>query len=129
MKKHDIDKIIYDKFIKLLDKKTINNISLLNHDLYGTLIDENNTFNFSKIADEVRDKLDNISDINNDCFYNSFDDYWYVDNKDNLINNEYRIFNDIPEDEIEIFSEHIYKITRKEILTSLLGFELLDTIY
>jgi hypothetical protein len=77
----------------------------------------------------VRGKLDNISDINNDCFYNSFDNYWYTDNKDNLINNEDYIFDNMPSDEIEIFSEHIYKITRKDILTSLLGFELLDTIY
>ena len=32
----NIDKIIHDKFIPLLDKETINNISLLNHSIYGT---------------------------------------------------------------------------------------------
>ena len=36
----NIDKIIHDKFIPLLDKETINNISLLNHSIYGTLTDE-----------------------------------------------------------------------------------------
>ena len=34
----NIDKIIHDKFITLLDKETNNNISLLNSDLYGTLL-------------------------------------------------------------------------------------------
>jgi hypothetical protein len=126
MKKQDIDKIIYDKFIKLLDKKTINNISLLNHDLHGTLIDENNTFNFSKIANEVRSKLDNIKDINNDCFYAVNIDYWIADNSGNLINNEQH---EILLKEYESGNDYIYKITSKDILTSLLGFELLDTIY
>mgnify|MGYP003655815521 FL=1 len=126
MEKQDIDKIIHDKFIKLLDKKTINNIGLLNHDLYGTLIDENNTFNFSKIANEVRAKLDNIEDINNDCFYDENIDYWIADNSGNLINNEQH---EILLKEYESGNDYIYKITPKEILTSLLGFELLDTIY
>ena len=58
----NIDKIIHDKFITLLDKETINNISLLNHDLYGTLIDDNDTFDFFSVADKVRDNEDNISD-------------------------------------------------------------------
>ena len=84
----NIDKIIHDKFITLLDKETINNISLLNHDLYGTLIDDNDTFDFFSVADKVRDKLNNISDINNQCFYNEDMDYWYTDKNGNLISNE-----------------------------------------
>ena len=79
MKRQDIDNMIYDKFITLLDKETINNISLLNHHLYGTLIDEDYTFDFSKIANIVRDKLDNIPDINNRCFYDEYMKYWYTD--------------------------------------------------
>ena len=56
----NIDKIIHDKFITLLDKETNNNISLLNNDLYGTLIDDNDTFDFFSVVDKVRDKLNNI---------------------------------------------------------------------
>tara|TARA_R100000655_G_scaffold69640_2_gene107840 strand:+ start:2440 stop:2802 length:363 start_codon:yes stop_codon:yes gene_type:complete len=119
----NIDKIIYDKFIPLLDKETINNISLLNHSLYGTLIDEDYTFDFSKIANIVRDKLDNIPDINNNSYYDSFDEYWYVDKNDNLINDEWSL--DLDEWQIE----HTYEIQPEEILKTILGYELYDTIY
>jgi len=120
----NIDNIIYDKFITYLDKETINNISLLNHSLYGTLIDENYNFDFSKIADKVRDNLDNISSINNRCFYDEYMNYWHTDKNGDLISNEYSL--DI-EDE-DKFSD-IYEITPKDILSSILGDELYSTIY
>jgi len=118
----NIDKIIHDKFITSLDKETINNISLLNHDLYGTLIDEDYSFNFSTIANKVRDKLDNISDINNQCFYNEDMDYWYTDKNGDLDNNEDNISDDSE-------FQAVYKITSQEILSSILGNELYSTIY
>ena len=120
----NIDKIIHDKFITLLDKDTINNISLLNHDLYGTLIDEDYTFDFSTIANKVRDKLNDISDINNQCFYNEDMDYWYTDKNGDLVVNE---------DQEDILNDaelsQIYQITSQEILSSILGNELYSTIY
>jgi len=118
----NIDKIIHDKFITLLDKETINNISLLNHSLYGTLIDENYTFDFSKIANKVRDKLDNIQDINNQCFYDKDIGYWFKDKNGNLDSNVDNILDDFELDQV-------YRITSKEILSSILGDELYDTIY
>ena len=120
----NIDKIIHDKFITLLDKETINNISLLNHDLYGTLIDEDYTFDFSKIANIVRDKLDNIPDINNRCFYDEYMEYFYTDKNGNLISNECSL--DI-EDEDKY--NDILEIRSPEILSSILGNELYSTIY
>ena len=120
----NIDEIIHDKFITLLDKETINNISLLNHSLYGTLIDENYSFDFSKIANIVRDKLDNITDINNRCFYNQFMEYWYTDKNGDLISDEYSL-------DIEHEGEYndILEIGSQEILKSILGNELYSTIY
>jgi hypothetical protein len=118
-----IDKIIHDKFITLLDKETINNISLLNSDLYGTLEDYS-TFDFSTIANKVQDKLNDISDINNQCFYNEDMDYWYTDENGDLI---------VDEDQEDILNDselsQIYKITPTEILSSILGNELYSTIY
>ena len=120
----NIDKIIHDKFITLLDKETKNNISLLNSDLYGTLINDNDTFNFFSVADKVRDKLNDISDINNQCFYNEDMDYWYTDKNGDLI---------VDEDQEDILNDsklsQIYKITPQEILSSILGNELYNTIY
>ena len=124
MKRQDIDNMIYDKFITLLDKETINNISLLNHSLYGTLIDEDYTFDFSTIANKVRDKLDNITDINNRCFYDQFMEYWYTDKNGDLISNECSL--DI-EDEDKY--NDILEIRSPEILSSILGDELYSTIY
>ena len=118
----NIDKIIHDKFITLLDKETNNNISLLNSGLYGTLIDDNDTFDFFSVADKVRDKLDNISDINNQCFYNEDMDYWYTNKNGNLDSNEDNISDDSE-------FQAIYKITSQEILSSILGDELYNTIY
>tara|TARA_R110002110_G_scaffold411807_1_gene636713 strand:- start:224 stop:589 length:366 start_codon:yes stop_codon:yes gene_type:complete len=119
-----IDKIIHDKFITLLDKETKNNISLLNSDLYGTLINDNDTFNFFSVADKVRDKLNDISDINNQCFYNEDMDYWYTNKNGDLI---------VDEDQEDILNDsklsQIYKITPQEILSSILGNELYNTIY
>ncbi len=120
----NIDKIIHDKFIPLLDKETINNISLLNHSIYGTLTDEDYTFNFSKIANIVRDKLDNITDINNRCFYNQFMEYWYTDKNGDLISDEYSL--DI-EDEDKY--NDILEIGSQDILKTILGDELYSTIY
>jgi len=124
MKRQDIDNIIYDKFITLLDKETINNISLLNHSLYGTLIDEDYTFDFSTIANKVRDKLDNITDINNRCFYDQFMEYWYTDKNGNLISNECSL--DIKDEDKY---NDILEIRSTEILSSILGDELYSTIY
>ena len=124
MKRQDIDNMIYDKFISYLDKETINNISLLNHHLYGTLIDEDYTFDFSKIANIVRDKLDNIPDINNWCFYDEYMEYFYTDKNGNLISNECSL--DI-EDEDKY--NDILEIRSPEILSSILGDELYSTIY
>ena len=117
-------KIIHNKFITLLDKETINNISLLNHHLCGTLIDENYSFDFSKIANEVRDKLDNITDINNRCFYDEYMEYWYTDKNGDLISDEYSL--DI-EDEDKY--NDILEIGSHDILKSILGNELYSTIY
>ena len=124
MKRQDIDNMKYDKFITLLDKETINNISLLNHHLYGTLIDEDYTFDFSKIANIVRDKLDNIPDINNRCFYDEYMKYWYTDRNGSLISDEWSL--DI-EDEDKY--NDILEIRVQDILSSILGDELYDTIY
>ena len=124
MKKQDIDNIIYDKFISYLDKETINNISLLNHHLYGTLIDEDYTFDFSTIANKVRDKLDNISEVNNRCFYDVFMEYWYTDKNGDLTSNEYAL--DIKDE--DKFND-ILEIESQEILKSILGNELYSTIY
>ena len=120
----NIDKIIHDKFITLLDKDTINNVSLLNSDLYGTLIDDNDTFDFFSVADKVRDKLDDIPDINNQCFYDECMEYWYTDRNGDLISNECSL--DI-EDE-DKYSD-ILEIKSTEILSSILGNELYSTIY
>ena len=127
----NIDKIIHDKFITLLDKETINNINLLNSDLYGTLIDENYSFDFSKIANIVRDKLDNIPDINNRCFYDKYMDYWYTDKNGNLISNECSLDNELIR--LDFLDEDKYndilEIESQEILKSILGNELYSTIY
>ena len=124
MKRQYIDNMIYDKFITLLDKETINNISLLNHHLYVTLIDEDYTFDFSKIANIVRDKLDNIPDINNRCFYDEYMEYFYTDKNGNLISNECSL--DI-EDEDKY--NDILEIRSQDILKTILGNELYSTIY
>jgi phage terminase Nu1 subunit (DNA packaging protein) len=120
----EISEIIHDRFYKQIDKETHHKISLLNHSLYGTLIDEDYSFNFPKIADEVREILDSIPDINNKSYYNNFMEYWYVDKNDNLISNEWSL--DIQESDKY---EDIYEIQPEDILKTILGGELYDTIY
>ena len=116
----EISEIIHDRFYKQIDKETHHKISLLNGSLYGINEDY---IDFPKIADEVRETLDSIIDINNNCYYDTFDEYWYVDKNDNLINDEWSL--DLEDWQIE----HTYEIQPADILKSLLGGELYDTIY
>jgi len=116
----EISEIIHERFYKEIDKETHHKISLLNSDLYGTNED---TIDFSKIANEVRDTLDSIPDINNNSYYDNFMEYWYVDKNDNLISNEWSL--DLEDWE----REEVYEICPKDILKSLLGSELYETIY
>ena len=119
----EISDIIHDRFYKEIDKETHHKISLLNHSLYGTLIDEDYSFNFSKIADEVRDTLDSIPEINNKSYYDNFNDYWYVDKNANLINDEWLL-------DLEDWQrDHTYEIRPEDILKTILGGELYETIY
>jgi len=119
----EISEIIHDRFYKEIDKETHHKISLLNSSLYGTLIDEDYSFDFSKIANEVRDTLDSIIDINNNCYYDNFNQYWYVDKNDNLINDEDSL------DLEDWQKEETYEIQPADILKTILGSELYDTIY
>ena len=116
----EISEIIHDRFYKEIDKETHHKINLLNNDLYGTNED---SIDFSKIANEVRDTLDSIPDINNNSYYDSFMEYWYVDKNNNLISNEWSL--DLEDWE----REEVYEICPKDILKSLLGSELYETIY
>jgi phage terminase Nu1 subunit (DNA packaging protein) len=119
----EISEIIHDRFYKEIDKETHHKISLLNHSLYGTLIDEDYSFDFSKTANEVRGVLDSIPEINNNCYYDNFNQYWYVDKNNNLINDEWSL--DLEDWE----REETYEIRPEDILKCLLGGELYNTIY
>jgi hypothetical protein len=116
----EISEIIHDRFYKEIDKETHHKINLLNSSLYGINEDY---IDFPKIADEVRDTLDSIPDINNNSYYDNFMDYWYVDKNDNLITDEWSL--DLEEWE----SEEVYEIRPEDILKCLLGSELYETIY
>lgn len=116
----EISEIIHDRFYKEIDKETHHKISLLNNDLYG--VGEVN-INFFEIADEVRNTLDSIIDINNNCYYDNFNQYWYVDKNNNLINDEDSL------DLEEWQKEETYEIQPADILKTILGSELYDTIY
>ena len=117
----EISEIIHERFYKEIDKETHHKISLLNSDLYGTNED---SIDFSKIANEVRDTLDSIPDINNNSYYDSFMEYWYVDKNNNLISNEWLL--DIQDSDKY---NDLYEIRSEDILKSLLGSELYETIY
>jgi hypothetical protein len=117
----EISEIIHERFHKEIDKETHHKINLLNNDLYGTNED---SINFSKIANEVRDTLDSIPDINNNSYYDSFMEYWYVDKNNNLISNEWLL--DIQDSDKY---NDLYEIRSEDILKSLLGSELYETIY
>jgi len=96
-------------FWNKLDDKTKVDINNLNQDLYFGPLDD---FNFSSVADDVTNNIDEI--ICNDHYYDSFSG---------------EILESLPDDLSEIEYQDIYLLDKKFMANLILGDELTSTLF